>query len=183
MSRLRKLVAACLLAALGWVSATTVRQLSLPELLEAAAIGFRGTVSSVDVRLIDDEPWTEVTFDITDQLLAGSADEEPEENRVTLAFLGGSSGGTELAVALRPEFSPGDEVIVLAYEERYYSPVVGFNQGVWWLDDTGTWLDQNGVALAVTEDGQLTRAEPDPVAVGLDTDEVVQALRQALEDR
>src|SRR5690625_7187212 len=133
MSRLRKLVAACLLAALGWVSATTVRQLSLPELLEAAAIGFRGTVSSVDVRLIDDEPWTEVTFDITDQLLAGSADEEPEENRVTLAFLGGSSGGTELAVALRPEYSPGVEFIVHDVAARYSYPVLGYYPCVWWL--------------------------------------------------
>lgn len=177
----RLLISGLLLAALpaAPVLATTVIERSLDELLQAAELGFHGTVSAVEAQLLDGEPWTAVTFEVLELLLADP--EEPAETEsVTLLFLGGATGGEELSVALMPAFEPGAEVLLLAYSEQYWSPIVGFNQAVWYLDGSGSWLSPTGTSLSLDDSGRLLLAGADAQAPAAD---VVAALRERLELR
>jgi hypothetical protein len=159
---------------LACATATTYRELTLAEVITAAELAFQGTVASVTTVVRDGEPWTIVEFEL-ERLLAGpERDGEP----VTLAFLGGDApGGAGLFVHLMPTFTVGESVTVLAYEEPYYSPVVGFNQGLWRLRD-GAWHDEMGRMLGLDDQGRLVQDE-----TGGDPDLVIDALERRLESR
>lgn len=158
--------------------ATTFVERTLDELIEAAELAFHATVSSVTAVLQDGEPWTEVTFELHELLLDPEAD-PVDSSSVTLRFLGGSAGGSQLSVALMPEFEPGDEVLLLAYTDPYYSPVVGFNQGLWYLDPAGSWLDVRGQRLGLSDEGSLLPDTETATAAAAVTEE----LRSRLELR
>lgn len=161
MNRLQMRIILCctvLLCAAAVASATTFRHLEPAELTAAAELAFSGTVLSTDVELRDGEPWTIVTFAVT-TLLRDTETGAVEDGRLSLAFLGGSVAGQQLNVALMPGFEAGQQVLLLAYADEYWSPVVGFAQGVWWLSDTGQWLDMWNVPLGLSEDGELVLGE------------------------
>lgn len=130
---------------------TTFIELSLPEILERAEIGFLGTVSSMRVESREGQPWTVVEFEVERTLLS----EESEPRNRTLAFLGGeTASGESLQVNLMPVFEVGERVVVLAYDEEYFSPVVGFNQGLWRLDG-GELVDETGRRLGLDDRDRL----------------------------
>jgi hypothetical protein len=139
--------------------ATTFVELSLDEMLLRAEVAFHGTVRSVGPEMRGEEPWTAVTFRVGQDFLADEA--EGPATEITLLFLGGEKpDGTTVTVEQMPVFNTGDEVLLLAYAADYYSPVVGFNQGVWWLQPDGQWLDLRSVPLGVdTETGVLASGE------------------------
>lgn len=166
------LAALLLLVTVGAAGATTYRELSLTEMLDAAQIAFLGVVAGMDVEIRDGEPWTLVEFEV-ERMLAG--DEEPS---ITLAFLGGDPPGAEaLRVNLMPEFQPGETVLLLAYDEEYYSPVVGFNQGLWRLEE-GEFRDDRGRRLGLDEEEDLLLDGTDG-----DRDFLLEVLADELEDR
>ncbi len=174
---LRRALVASLLLVTGLPAlASTFRLLELPEILAEAEVAIHGVVRSSDALLLEGDPWTRVTFEVL-TLLADSAEERVQDGMLTLDFLGGSASGIQLSVALMPQFTPGDEVLLLAYDEPYYSPVVGFNQGLWLLGENGDWRDATGESLGLDEDGELQRG-----AAG-DAQSVVSALLTTLEDR
>lgn len=168
------LVLACALT--GSAVATTFVELSVPALLERAEKALHAVVDDVRFEERGAEPWTVVTFRVEQDFLA-DADENAGE-QVELAFLGGTRlDGSTLAVELMPQFTVGDEVLLLAYEADYYSPLVGFNQGVWWLEGQ-VWRDQQAAPLGVAEEtGELGAFASGSPA------EVVAALASALEGR
>lgn len=156
--------------------ATTFRQLTLDELIEAAELAFHGTVASTDTSLRDGDPWTTVTFEVTQLLLFPDDLDEPG-TRLSLDFLGGTAGGSQLTVALMPQFEAGDEVLLFAYDADYYSPIVGFNQALWRLSPAGEWVSEAGVPLGLADDGSLTAEAAGPA------DEVLVELAERLEVR
>jgi hypothetical protein len=161
----------------GTALATTFVKLPLELMLDKAELAVHGTVSSIRAELRDDEPWTDVTFGIIRDFLAAAAAETPEE--ITLSFLGGSRpDGTNVTVELMPQFSEGEEVLLLAYAADYYSPIVGFNQAVWWLQPDGQWQDMSALSLGVDEvTGSLQQG------AGGSRDQVLAALALELADR
>ncbi|HEX7003435.1 MAG TPA: hypothetical protein VF168_04535 [Trueperaceae bacterium] len=160
------------LLAAGTALATTYRELSLAEILERAEVAFFGTVASVTVEERLGEPWTIVEFAVERQLAA-----EGEAARRELAFLGGELAGEALRVSLMPAFEVGEEVLVLAYDEPYISPIVGFDQGLWRVDD-GELRDARGRRLSVDEDGRLVADGP-----RVEIDLILGAIEAELEDR
>ena len=150
--------------------ATTYRQLTLAEIVDRAEIAFLGTVASVTVEERAGEPWTVVEFEV-DRHLSGSAD----EGRRELAFLGGSLAGRELRVSLMPTFEVGEQVLILAYDEAYISPIVGFDQGLWRASD-GVLLDSRGQRLSLDDDGRIVEDGPQ-----VDIDLLLDALELELE--
>lgn len=156
MSRLRRnlarLLVALLLSGAASATATTYLALTLPELLERTELAFYGTVSSVVVEERDGEPWTVVEFEVERPLTGLGNDEQPLE----LAFLGGElAGGETLRVNLMPGFVVGEQVLVLAYDEQYLSPIVGFDQGLW-RRIAGEFVDERGRRLGLDDSGRLT---------------------------
>ncbi len=151
--------------------ATTYAELTLDELFTRAETAFYGAVSEVNVEERDGEPYTVVTFDVT-RALEG----EPGET-LELAFLGGTlEGGRSLDVTGMPQFSLGDEVIVFAYDTPYYSPIVGFSQGLWRLSEEG-FRDEAGRVLSLSEAGDVTRD-----GAGAGTDALLNALVARFEE-
>ena len=140
---------------LSFASATTYRELSLDQLLGRAELGFFGEVSQLTVREQAGEPYTQVTFDVS-QMLTG----EPTnavDNTVTLSFYGGTlPSGQGVKVEGMPTFNRGDKVLLLAYNAPYYSPVVGFSQGLWRATPDG-FRDLNGRLLSLNDAGNLLR--------------------------
>jgi hypothetical protein len=154
--------------------ATTYRQLTPGEMVEAAEIGFLGTVAATSVEAREGEPWTVVEFEV-ERWLTGPA---PEGDRARLAFLGGSyPAGTDLQVNLMPRFEVGERVLILAYDEEYYSPIVGFNQGLWRVRGDAL-IDSQGRRLSLDREGRL-QADGDGPEAAL----VVDALARELEAR
>lgn len=154
----------------GTVSATTYRALTLPEMAERAEIAVHANVESVTVEEREGQLWTVVQFEVLEDL-AGNRDEP-----LALAFYGGSSPeGTTVLVADMPQFVVGEEVLLLAYEAAYYSPIVGFSQGLWRLTPRGL-EDQAGRILSLSEEGELLQD-----GTGGDTAAIIAALRTLLE--
>lgn len=153
-----------------FASATTYRDLSLSELVARSEIAFFGSVTEINVEDRDGEPYTVVTFRVARPLLGELGDTE------TLSFYGGElTGGQTLEVEGMPEFVSGDEVLVLAYDAPYYSPIVGFSQGLWHARPEG-FEDEFGRLLSLSDSGELTRD-----GEGSDRDAVMDALEARLE--
>jgi hypothetical protein len=153
--------------------ATTYKTLTIDEMIAQTDIAFFGTVSSVEVIDKGGEPWTRVTFTVTEPLLA------TEDNAtVTLTFYGGTlSNGVSVSVSLMPQFREQEEVLVLAYNEDLYSPIVGFRQGLWRNATLGL-RDEIDRALTLNEDGTLALG-----GTGGSTVDILRTLKEALEKR
>ena len=153
--------------------ATTYRTLTLEEMIAQTDIAFLGTVSSLETVDRDGEPWTRVTFTVTEPLLGTEADET-----VTLTFYGGTlSNGVSVSVSLMPQFQEQEEVLILAYNDEFYSPIVGFRQGLWRNATLGL-RDEIGRALTLNDDGTLSLG-----GEGGSTADILRTLREALENR
>ena len=167
----RLLVAALALLTAACAFATTYAELTLDELTTRAETAFYGTVSEVNVEERDGDPYTVVTFDVT-RALTGELGET-----ATLAFLGGTlDDGRSLVVTGMPQLSLGEEVIVFAYDAPYYSPIVGFSQGLWRLSEEG-FRDETGRVLSLNEAGEVTRD-----GAGAGTDALLDALVTRFEE-
>lgn len=172
--RPRLITALALLSTLAWASATSYRALSLDEMLAQAELAFYGEVESTAVEARDGEPWTLVTFTVREAVLG--LDEGAET--VTLAFYGGTlASGERVQVSLMPQFEVGEAVLVLAYAADYYSPIVGFRQGLWRETARGL-TDEAGRVLSLSEAGGLELG-----GAGGATEALLSALRAALEAR
>lgn len=179
MSNPMKYLTALVMLLLGSLSfATTYRALSLEEMTQRAELAFYGTVTDIQVEEREGEPWTVVTFAVSEaliELVTEEGDTAPAES-VELAFYGGTlPSGQTLNVEGMPRFQPGDEVIVLAYKAPYYSPIVGFSQGLWTLTERG-FVDPQGRLLSLDEAGALQRD-----GAGAGTEALLAALGELLE--
>lgn len=168
-----------LVSLLGGTFATTYEALTLDEILAKTEIGFYGQVSEVSVEERDGDPWTLVTFEILEALIGVTPPEDSNQPlAVTLAFYGGTlPSGESLLVSLMPQFSVGETVLVLAYNEELYSPIVGFRQGLWRSTTLGL-RDESGRLLSLGEAGTVALD-----GVGADTDALLNELRDLLEAR
>lgn len=169
MTRLSLLLA---VLSLSWVLATTFTTLTLEELTQKADLAVFGVVENVAVEARDGEPWTVVTLTVTRPLAGELGD------TLSLAFYGGVlETGLSISVVGMPSFTVGNEVLLLAYDAPYYSPIVGFNQGLWHLTELG-FVDVQERRLSLDETGALALDGP-----GGDTEAILTALSQLLENR
>jgi hypothetical protein len=139
----RILVGLLLMLLLSVATATTYLELSLDEMFDKADIAFFGEVTASESQARDGEPWTLVTFNVARDLIG-----DVETDEITLAFYGGSAGGVTVNVTDMPQFRRGEEVLMLAYDAEYYSPIVGFAQGLWRLEAQG-FTDEQGRVLTL----------------------------------
>jgi hypothetical protein len=152
--------------------ATTYKTLTLEQMIAQCDLAFYGTVDTVEVIDRDGEPWTRVTFDVSNGLLGVE-----DDGSVTLTFYGGTlDNGVSLTVSLMPQFQEDEEVLILAYEDDLYSPIVGFRQGLWRNQGQGL-QDEIGRTLSLV-DGELAL---DGDTGG--TEDILRTLKEALEDR
>ncbi len=166
---MRWLLAILLLVSLAW--GTTYRQLSLEDMLGATDIAFYGRVLETSTTELEGEPWTEVTFEVLEPLKG-----IPEDDQTTrLTFYGGTlPDGTILSVNLMPEFREAELLLILAYDAGYYSPVVGFRQGLWRETPRG-FVAETGQVLSL-EEGELVLD-----GVGADRSDLLTVLKNRLE--
>ena len=123
----------CLLVVSGAVGATSVRQLSLDELVQGAELVFEGRVVDIATHSLEagSAPqaglvYTTVTFQILD-LVKG----EYVQSTLTLSFLGGSAGGRSLVVEEMRLPAVGERGIyfVESLARRQVHPLYGWSQG------------------------------------------------------
>jgi hypothetical protein len=152
--------------------ATTYKTLTLEEMVNQAEIAFYGRVSSVTVIERDGEPWTQVSFTVTEALF-GTENEATE----TLTFYGGTlDSGLSLTINLMPQFFAEENILILAYKDDYYSPIVGFRQGLWRNRGQG-FKDEIGRTLSWVEG----RLELD--GSGGSDDDILRVLKEMFEKR
>ena len=133
-----------------YASATNYKSLSIEELFERTEIAFQGKVTEVVVELRAnsegvEEPWTKVDFEIVTSLKGDLAETH------SLYFYGGVSDSKTIVVEAMPTFRVEDEVLIFAYEAVYYSPLVGFAQGLFKLDEQA-WQNEAGQYLSIEEE-------------------------------
>lgn len=163
----RVLEGLALLPLVALAHATTWVPLAIDEMLDRAELVFLGTVATVRVEERAGEPWTVVGFRVEEGFLGVEEDAELE-----LAFYGGSPpSGPSVTVSGMPRFETGERLLVLAYEADYYSPIVGFSQGLW-RERGGALVDETGRRLGLAADGAL-----DPDGEGAAPEDVATALR------
>jgi hypothetical protein len=136
---------------LSLAGATTYLELSLDEMFDKADMAFFGEVTASESESREGEPWTLITFRVARDLLG-----DLEADELTLAFYGGRADGVTVSVTDMPQFRRGEEVLILAYDAAYYSPIVGFAQGLWRLEASG-FTDEQGRVLTL----ELPAAEDD----------------------
>jgi hypothetical protein len=142
-------------------------------MIQKTDIAFLGEVTSLETIDRNGEPWTRVTFRVIESLLGTE-----EDANVTLTFYGGTlSNGVSVTVNLMPQFQEQEEVLILAYNDELYSPIVGFRQGLWRNATLGL-RDEIGRALTLNEDGTLSLG-----GSGGSTEDILRTLREALETR
>ncbi len=165
-SQLEIFLVFCLFA--GQALATTYSAMSLEDMLSSAEVAFHGITSDIRVEARANEPWTIVTFEVKQSLLGDIGES------IDLAFYGGTLDGVVLKVTSIPEFTLGEEVIILAYISNYYSPIVGFSQGLWRFGSRG-FEDSERQPLGVNEEGKLVVGE------SAGTEEILTAFTEALQ--
>lgn len=107
--------------------ATSVREVSLPEMLERAELVFEGEVIHVAVQETPDHrPFTRIDFRVL-EVLKGRF----ERPTITLDFLGGESGGKRLALEAMDYPTLGEHGIyfVESLNQRQVHPLYGWSQG------------------------------------------------------
>ncbi len=161
-----------LMFSLSFVVATTYKSLSVDEMLAKTEIAFQGRVTEVVVEMRTnqqdvEEPWTKVNFEVITSLKGDLAESH------SLYFYGGVSEETTIQVEAMPTFRVDEEMIVFAYDAVYYSPLVGFSQGLFRLDEE-SWQSEAGKWLAV-EQGEFVLVD----AALRDSEAVVAQLQEA----
>ena len=150
--------------------ATSFRFLSIEERLTKAEIAFYGRVSQSEAFEQGGRVWTRVGFEVLEPFW-GTFPTESEEP-FSLQFLGGSLENKSLDVIDMPRFERNDEVLILAYDnDSYFSPIVGFSQGLWRKDSKGLLQSYEGY-LDVDGEGNFT-SNPEQ---GATLEEVINAL-------
>lgn len=159
--------------------ATTYLQLTPVQMVDKADIAFVGTVSGVSVTVRGDRPWTDVSFDVQTPLEGVATDANGHATGpVQLSFLGGdAAGGPSLTVGGMPAFHEGERVLVLAYNQAYASPIVGFRQGLWIVTAAGV-RDEDGRQLSVDGQGKLVAG-----GSGASLQQIVTAIRDQLSSK
>lgn len=173
----RRIRTACLglflAVALSAAAGTTYLLMTLDEMVAAADIAVFGEVESTSVVEREDMPWTRVLIAVERDL--APADQAAEQ--VELWFLGGAlSADRALVVAGMPRFESGERLLILAYDDSYASPLVGFEQGLWRVVGDRL-VAEDGRRLGFDGDTLALDGEPAPVGTLLD------ALQERLEAR
>ena len=115
------------LAAAPFVQADTVQKLSFDQLVSEADLIVRGRVETLKSRQASDRrPMTTVVTLAVQRQFKG-----PKVSSVTIEQAGGSQGDVTLSVPGSPEFTPGEDVILLLKRNRDgASKIVGGRQGM-----------------------------------------------------
>lgn len=151
-------------------SATSFQELSMADMLERSQIAFYGRVSAIEFIEKQSEPWTKVDFEIINSLYGLE-----DKKNISLLFYGGSVNGKTTTVSLMPRFSIDEKVLVLAYKNEYYSPIVGFRQGLWREQALGL-TDETDQILSLNDKSELILAGD-----GASTDDILAAFKKAFE--
>lgn len=151
-------------------TATSFQELSLEEMIDKAELAFYGVVIDTQVIEREGEPWTQVNFELLEPFRGVSEDDVSLE----LLFYGGAPpDSAALQVDLMPQFSAGQTVLIFAYDDTYYSPIVGFRQALWREQGAG-FVSEIGARLSLGDDNALMLE-----GVGASPSDVLQALRIA----
>lgn len=167
---MKYLLSFCLILSLAL--ATSYQSLDLEDMLSKSEIAFYARVESTNVIEKDNQPWTQVNFEILERFKGVAED----STLVTLEFLGGDLGSSSLQVQLMPTFGEGERLVIFAYDASYYSPIVGFRQGLWREIETG-FISESGSYLALDTEGQLALTDS-----GVSPSDLFAALRLAFKE-
>jgi hypothetical protein len=162
-------------------NATSVREVSIDEMLRQSQLIFEGTVTAVEARENSQKRiHTYVTFEIKD-IIKG----EYRGNSITLSFLGGTMGDVTMAVGdMRlPQLGEHGIYFVESLERLQVNPLYGWSQGHFIVerDAAGSERVMTNRRLPVTgvmdqvQDEQTTSAKERPQALskGVSRDIVV----------
>jgi hypothetical protein len=170
---MKRLLLALLLGFVSFAWATTYQALSLEEMFSKAEIAFYGVVITVEPIEREGELWTKVSFELLESFKG-----EEEAVSVELLFYGGEPlDGSALNVSLMPQFKVGEKVLILAYKGDFYSPIVGFRQGLWHETETG-FMSETDFLLGLDSDNKLILE-----GAGASPEDILNAVRDVFKEQ
>ena len=172
-ARMRAVALALFVGTLGAAAATTYLAMTLDEMVAATEIAVYGVVESTTVEERDQMPWTRIAITVERDL----APADGGLGQLELWLLGGTlPAGPSLVVAGMPRLEPGERVLVLAYDDDFASPIVGFRQGLWRVVGDRL-VAEDGRRLGFDGDALALDGDPAPI------DALLDALQERLEAR
>ena len=132
----RAILIVLLLMPISYGNATSVREVSMDEMLQQSQFVFEGTVTAIEARENSQKRiHTYVTFEITD-IIKG----EYHSNIITLRFLGGTVGDVTMVVSDMRLPQEGEHGIyfVESLERFQVNPLYGWSQGHFIVERDGT---------------------------------------------
>jgi hypothetical protein len=151
---------AMILIPISYGNATTVREVSLDEMLQKSQFVFEGTVTAIEARENSQKRiHTYVTFEIKD-VIKGIYD----SNIITLSFLGGTVGDRTMAVSDMQFPKKGEHGIyfVESLERAQINPLYGWSQGHFIVepDAAGSERMMTNKRLPITSVADKVQSEP-----------------------
>lgn len=161
------------------VPATTVKRVTIDEMLAKAELIFEGRVVEHEVKqAANGNIYTYIHFSIN-EIIKG----DYSEPTLTLRFTGGTAGGLTLSVGdmHMPEVSEKGIYFVESLTGRYANPLLGWSQGHFLLieDDDGierVYTSQYQAVTTVEESYQRSSGISDGVAEGIATEAKTEAV-------
>lgn len=164
--------------------ATVVVGQDLADISRQADAVFVGKVATIESRWRDEAAKsieTVVTFTVVETIYG------PRTDAVTLRFGGGEVGGLRQVIAGMPQFRVGEEVLLFVTDEPSISPIVGFHQGCFRVEEYGgerVVLDAEGAPITGTTSRSLSvgRRQDGPAAA-MPLDRFLDTVRRHLAER
>ncbi|ADV67346.1 hypothetical protein [Deinococcus maricopensis] len=124
---MHRTVATALLAASALAGATSVRPLTFAQQARQAEVIVRATVGAGQTVTEDGLTWTVYPLTVAETIAGNAADLPRRGDQPALYILNGVDDA--------PTFKAGAEAVLLLYKARLDSPIVGFNAGLYPVED------------------------------------------------
>ena len=160
----RAILIVLLLMPICYGNATSVREVSMNELLQQSQLVFEGTVTAIEARQnSQNRIHTYVTFEITD-IIKG----EYPSNIITLRFLGGTIDDVTMVVSDMRLPQEGEHGIyfVESLERFQVNPLYGWSQGHFIVERDGTGSDRVMTNRRLPVTGVIDYMSDEPTGLG-----------------
>jgi hypothetical protein len=154
-----------IVAGFGWLmlsgsNATTLKTVPLLEQIRKADTIVHGNITGIRVEERRGKPWTVYTLNLK-KTIKGKL--EP----ATVAILGGEFDGKTYKLEHAPSFKRDDELFLFLYDKAFDSPIVGFNQGIYRVQNDRV-FDTNGLVIPIISKGIPVEATSSNFAAWID---------------
>ena len=149
---MRRLFILGLLGVLGTLPGSTLRQLSLDDMIRQSTMIVRGTVQPANTMFHGSMIFTHYTVQVTETYKGTAA------SQIDIGVPGGSLNGAVQRFAGAPALSPGQDYVLFLWTSKTgLTQVIGLSQGLFSVISTSGWSGDGGAGSGYRTDAEFSR--------------------------